>query len=74
MPTPTIAGDRPERSAAHSPHTLPSGPERVIYALDRSCTRSRQQPSAVITQSQSRRLKMTYKLVQTIPIRAIANG
>ncbi len=27
-----------------------------------------------MAQSQSRRLKMTYKLVQTIPIRAMAKG
>jgi hypothetical protein len=56
------------------PRHSPSGLKRLIHARDRSCTYSGQQPSTAIAQSQSRRLKMTYKLVHTTAIRTSAKG
>lgn len=63
-----------KRSAFHSPQILPSTLRGVRDAHHRVPPTCGAGASSVITQSQSRRLKMMYKLAQTMAIRTIAKG
>ncbi len=71
LPIDRIAADRSFCSGKHKKHGMTV---QVIADLLRAGQRSPTAPHGTATQSQSFRLKMTYKLVHTTAIRMMAKG
>jgi hypothetical protein len=68
------AENRPPRSVFRAPRILPSGPREPVEPLSVAPSPVGYALVRTIAQSQSRRLKMTYRLVHTAAISPIANG